>query len=171
MVLGGKFSINDLGLHAYADAAFADDLATRFSTAGHIVYLAGAPVFWKSKRQTLVTLSSTKAEFINLTPTALSIIWIASMLGEAGYPQPYPSLMFTDSANARTVALNPRNPARTRHIDVKYKWVIQQVEQGKITVQHVPSEDMVADGLTKPLRKEKHLIFVRQLGLGPSPWS
>src|SRR5204863_8579994 len=123
-----------------------------------------------SKCQTLVTLSSTEAEFINLTPTALSLMWIASLLQEAGYSQPLPLLMFTDSANAHTVALNPQNPAHTQHIDVKYKWVIQKVEKGEFTLQHVSSEDMVADGLMKPLQKEKHSVFIRQLGLGPSPW-
>ena len=69
---GGKPSLNTL--FCYSDAAHADDLSTRFSTAGTIVFFAGAPVYWKSKKQTLVALSSTEAEFMNLTPAGLAVL-------------------------------------------------------------------------------------------------
>ena len=52
-----------------------------------------------------------------------------------------------------------------RHIDIKYKWVIKKVDKGKFILEHVGTEDMVADGLTKPLLKEKHAQFVKMLGL------
>src|SRR5436305_7623155 len=86
----------------------------QFSTAGHIVYLAGAPlaVFWNAKRQTLVTLSSTEAEFINL-------MRIASILREATCNH-----ALSSCSSIQQMALNPRSVARTRHIDVKYKWII-----------------------------------------------
>ena len=85
---GRKFPISNLQLRAYGDASFADRIDTRFSTAGHIVFLAGSPILWKSKKQTLVTLSSTEAEFVNLTPTASSLLWVHQILKDAGYPQP-----------------------------------------------------------------------------------
>jgi hypothetical protein len=57
-VYGGKdYNLGDLKLTAYADAAFADGPLTRYSTGGHVVTLAGGPVFWKSKRQTVMTTS------------------------------------------------------------------------------------------------------------------
>ena len=65
--------IDDLGLYCYADTAFADCILTRYSTRGHIVFLAGGPVFWKSKKQGIMTTSSSKAEFINLTLAAKSL--------------------------------------------------------------------------------------------------
>ena len=75
IVLGGlEYSKENLGLHIYADAAFGDDPIHRYSTGGHVVLAGGGLIYWKSKKQTLVTLSSTEAEFINLTPAGQSAI-------------------------------------------------------------------------------------------------
>ena len=79
-------------------------------------------------------------------------------------------LMFTDSANARHKALNPLQTARTKHIDLRYKWIIDRIKNGFCTLQHVPSEEMVADGLTKPLEKVKHQRFCVQVGLQNCPF-
>ena len=120
----------DVGLHAYADAAFADRPGSQASTGAHIVTAAGLPLIWKTKKQPLVTLSTTEAEFINLTPCGSSVIWINNILTEAGHPQRLPILMFTDSANARHKALNPLQTARTKYIDLCYKWIIDRVKNG-----------------------------------------
>ena len=71
--LGGKFTLNDLQLKAYDDASWADDLIRRHSISGHVVFVAGGLVIWKSKKQTFVALSTTEAEFANLTPPAYSL--------------------------------------------------------------------------------------------------
>ena len=101
----------------------------RHSTGAHIVFAAGAPVLWKTKRQTIVALSSTEAEFINLTPTGMALNWVSNMLTEAGFEQEQkvPTLLYTDSQNARHIALNPLQMARTRHIDLRYKWIIERI--------------------------------------------
>jgi len=70
LLLGGKYNLYDLGPLAYADASYADDLATRHSIRGYVVFFANGPVFWKTKKQTFVALSTTEAEFCNLTPVA-----------------------------------------------------------------------------------------------------
>lgn len=71
----------------------------------------------------------------------------------------------TNSQNARLITLNPLISARTRYIDIRYKWVSDRVKRGDFDLQHVSTNDMVADGLTKPLNKAKHMVFVKQLGL------
>jgi hypothetical protein len=162
--LGGKLPDLRLNLHAFADAAFADDVLTRHSTGGHVIFFGGGPVHWKSRKQTMVTLSSTEAEFINLTPTGLAVKWITKILTEAGCPQDQPLIIFTDSANARKVVLNPLNSARTRNVDVHYKWIIQEVDRKVFKLEHIAGTEMVADGLTKPLGREKHAKFVKLMG-------
>ena len=59
--------IDDLRLYCYVDTAFTDCILTRYSTRGYIVFLAGGLVFWKLKKQGIMTTSLSKAEFINLT--------------------------------------------------------------------------------------------------------
>lgn len=68
--------------------------------------------------------------------------------------------------------MNPLNKARTRNIDIRYKWVTEQVVKGLLNVEHVYGIEMPADGLTKPLQKEKHARFVRMLGMASIrvPW-
>ncbi|OXV06724.1 hypothetical protein Egran_05509, partial [Elaphomyces granulatus] len=163
IILGGKFDPYDVSLRVYADASFADDLATRASTAGHVVFIGDGPIFWKSKRQTIVTTSTTEAEFINLTPAGLSALWVANLLSEAGHPQKPPVILFTDSQNARLAVLNRNNAARTRHIDIRYKWIIYRVEKGQIHIEQIGTDQMIADGFTKPLERLKHRAFVLQL--------
>lgn len=166
---GGRFPIDNLKLCAYGDASFANDLLTRASVGGHVVMLASTPVAWRSKKQTLVTLSTSEAEFVNLTPTAKALYWARNVLEEAGFNQPEPQILFTDSANARHIALNPAQTARTYHLDLRHKWIISAVAKGDFHLVHVASKDMVADGLTKGLDKIAHERFVQQLGMASPP--
>ena len=70
----------------------------------------------------------------------------------------------TNSENARIHALNPLNTARTRHINLRYKWIIEKVSHERaLDLRHVTTDLMPADGLTKPLAITKHQDFVRQL--------
>ena len=95
---------------------------TRTSVGGHIVMIAGCPIIWKAKKQTLVTLSSTESEFINLTPAGLSLLWAANVPTQrGGNPQSTPLLLFTDANNVRSISLSPLQTARTYHIDLRYK--------------------------------------------------
>jgi hypothetical protein len=172
IVLGGRLSPRDMDLKAFGDASFADDPATRHSTGGHVVFLGGGPVFWKSKKQAFVTTSTTEAEFTNLVPTAKSLQWIAHMLEELGHAQPPLKVLYTDSKNARDRVLNHKVPGRNRCMDVRFKWIIESVEAQEFDVIHIRGEEMIADGLTKPLKADKHSRFVTMLGLEDRkiPW-
>jgi hypothetical protein len=110
-----------MGLYAMLNAAYGDMLRTRYSTGGHVIYLAGAPNFWKSKKMPLVLISSIKAEFCNLTPTGKSLDWVFGILKNLSCEQPTLLVIITDSANARYIVLNPLRNARTRNINIRYK--------------------------------------------------
>lgn len=172
IILGGRMSPRDMDMRAFGDASYADDPSTRHSTGGHIVFIAGGPVYWKSKKQAFVTTSTTEAEFTNLVPTAKSLQWIAHMMEELGYAQPPLKVLYTDSKNARDWILNRRMPGRNRCMDVRFKWIIEQVEGKEFEIIHIKGEDMIADGLTKLLKADKHARFVRLLGLEERivPW-
>ena len=123
---GGDLTADDLKMMTFADASHADHQPSRHSTGGHIIFVAGAPVFWKTKKQTFVALSSTEAEFANLTPAGQSALWVAEILNECGYQQQIPVIIHTNSMNVYITILNPLNTARTRYIDIQYKWIIEQ---------------------------------------------
>ena len=91
---------------------------------------------------------------------------------ELGYGQPPLKILYTDSKNARDRVLNRNNAGRNRCIDVRFKWIMEQVEAKEFDILHIKGEDMIADGLTKPLKADKHARFVGLLGLEEKeiPW-
>ena len=62
------------------------------------------------------------------------------------------------------------NAIQTRHIDIYYKWIQDRIKKRQFKIKHVPTTEMVADGLTKPLGREKFAQFVKMIGVGPCPW-
>lgn len=165
LIYGGKFPLSNLNLHAYSDAAHGDNVPSRKSTGGYVIFLAGAPVLWKVKKQSIVTISLTEAEFINLSPTGQALIWINSILDDLGIKQKAPLLLYTDSQNAQANALCPQSSQRTRNIDIRFKWVIERVKEGDFKLVRVESKKMVADGLTKGLNKDLHEKVLEGLGM------
>ncbi len=89
------------------------------------------------------------------------------MLSNFKLKQPRLSLIFTDSQIARLAVLNKNNPAQTHHIDVKFKWIINQTEQGYFKLIQVRTDEMCADGMTKPLLATTHDRFLVQLRMKP----
>lgn len=162
--LGGSYDRRDLKARVYADAAFANNLDNRYSTARHVIFVADGPVYWQSKRQSLVTVSLTEAEFINLTPAGKSLLWIANITDEMmGVDQPRPWMLFTDSQNALAAVVNKAVTRRTRHIDIYFKWIVDRVKKGHFTVKHVGTNEMAANGLTKALNFQGQAHFLQQL--------
>jgi hypothetical protein len=111
----------------------------------------------------LMLINSTKAEFCNFTPIGKSLDWVAGILKNLGCEQPTLLVMMTDSANARYIVLNLLRNAHTRNINIRYKWIIDEQRKGVFIINYIAGENTVADGLTKPLEKNKHQRFVRQL--------
>jgi hypothetical protein len=118
----------------------------------------------------LVLISSIKAEFCNLTSIGKFLDWVAGILKNLGCEQPIPLTIITDSANACYIVLNLLRNARTRNINIWYKWIIDEQRKGVFTINHIAEENIIADGLTKSLEKNKHQRFVRQLRFCIKPW-
>jgi hypothetical protein len=76
-----------------------------------------------------------------------------------------PTHIYGDNQSSLALAENPEFHQRTKHIDIKYHFIRQQVEKGTIHLSYIPTADMVADGMTKPLTAVKHARFIQQLGL------
>lgn len=159
-------SYEDIGFdfHGYSDSDYAGDIEERNSTSGYVFYLGGAPVSWKSVRQTCVTQSSTEAEYVALNTAGCEAVWFQQFLLELRYTI-QPVQLFGDNISSHNWAKNPESHQRSKHVDVKYHWIRKAVAEGRIYIEYVNTTDMAADGLTKPLNTALHNKFVRQLGL------
>jgi antitoxin component of MazEF toxin-antitoxin module len=163
-----EFSASSLKIVTCAsDAAFADISVTRYSTEGYLFKLFGGPVDWKSTKQRTVTTSSTEAELLALSHAAKEVLWWKRLF----------KALQLDSGNQLTIQCDnqqtirlvtaefPHLATKLKHIDIQHNWLRQEASQGNIQIEWIPTAEMPADGLTKALPRQRHEIFLRQLGL------
>ena len=132
---------------------------TSKSRSGWLVRFAGAPITWASKMQTITAMSTTEAEYIALSTSLREVIPMMGMLQEArehGLPMEYlpPKVhctVFEDNSGALELARLPKIRPRTKHINQSYHHFREHVERQEVTIQSTPTEDQLADILTKPL--------------------
>ena len=162
LTLGGP------GVHPqiFSDADWASQ-PDRHSISGFVARVGRGAVTWSSKRQTLVAQSSTEAEYIAAAHAAREICWLRSFLDELGARQPGPTKLLLDNQSTIAIVKNNKFHARTKHIDIRYHFIREAVEQGTIAVDYVSTSENVADGFTKPLSRPSFDIFVRELALQP----
>jgi hypothetical protein len=141
-----------LQLQAFADADFAGCLQTRRSTSGILINLAGAPIYFKSKRQKSVALSTAEAELVSLTECAREVKALRNLMGELGLDISAPTTVFDDNQAVVSIAHSGVDyKGRMRHLDVSKFYIQQLVVSGEIRVEFVPTTGQNADILTKPL--------------------
>jgi len=142
-------------LQGYSDADYAGDIVDRHSVTGHLYLLNGGPVTWNSTKQRCVATSTTESEYIALSDASKQGQWIRALLKELQRSQYLDDTLavpiFSDNQGCIALARDPVAHSRTKHIDVRYHYIRQLVTYGKTTVEYIPTEEMVADILTKPL--------------------
>ena len=150
-----------------SDAAFADEKTTRRSTEGYLFKLYGGAIDWKSTKQRCVTTSTTEAELHALTQAAKEMYWWKRFFTSIRFNIGHEPTIQCD--NQQTVGLMkkeaPLLTTKLRHVDIHQHWLRQEVQASRIQIDWVPTHQMPADGLTKPLSRQRHEEFIRQLGL------
>nr|QCC62382.1 RNase H [Digenea simplex] len=149
-------SINSQPLTAYADADWAGCHETRRSTTGIVIKVNIAPIYWTSKRQSIITLSSAEAEYIALSTCAKQITWMRRLFYELANHTPCktdsflpPTILNTDSTSAISLATNTQVSERNNHIEIKAHHIKQLINRGIIEQKYVNKLDQIADILTK----------------------
>ena len=107
----------------YVDFDFAGDLDKRRPTSGYVFTLAGGAISWMSKLQNIVALSTTEAEYIAASHACKEAVWLKGLFGEFGRLQDNIKL-FCDSQSAIHVAKNSAYHSKSKHIPIKYHFVI-----------------------------------------------
>ena len=140
----------------------------RHLISGYSFHISQGMVTWSSKKQYIIALSSTESEYIALAHATKEGLWMRTFLSEI---QDAPrETMELNSDNQGAIALSKDNKLhqRTKHIDIRYHFIREAVEDGQIRMKYVPTDQNPADIFTKPLSKTKFRGFVA--GLGLKPW-
>ncbi|TXG67231.1 hypothetical protein EZV62_008506 [Acer yangbiense] len=139
-------------LFGFTDSDYAGNQDDQKSTSGYVFMMGSGAVSWSSKKQQIVTLSTTKAEFVAATSCSCQAIWLRRLLEALHYRQQGPTLIYCDNVSAIKLSRNPVLHGRSKHIDVRYHFLRDLCKDGTIDLIFCRSEDQVADILTKPLK-------------------
>jgi hypothetical protein len=142
-------SNSPLQLHAYSDATWASDPTDRRSITGYCILLGSSPVAWKSKKQAVVSRSSTEAELRALATTTAEIIWIRWLLADLDVSCDSPTLLRCDNTGTIQICHDPVKRELTKHIGVDVSFTRYHCHQKTIDLQYVPSELQLVDFFTK----------------------
>lgn len=169
--LGLKYDCNiDPTLKIYSDSDWASSLEDRKSTEAYITLLGNSPINWKVKKQATVALSSTEAEYMALKTATTEAIYIARVLTyitnsiSIKLVNSIPTIL-VDNQGARDLSANSQHHERTKHIDISYHFLRDEVEKGTINIVHIPDPLQIADPLTKGVLKSKLDWFKSEIGL------
>jgi hypothetical protein len=138
----------------YCNADYAGDYDTRGSTTGYVFSLGSGAVFWCSKRQPIVSLLTTEAEYRAATMAAQESTWLTWLLLDLRQLIEQ-VLLHCDNRSALCLAKNLMFHARTKHIEVHYHFIREKVLQGEINMKLTPTKEQVADIFTKGLGAKK----------------
>jgi hypothetical protein len=154
----------------YSDSDWASDKVDRKSISGSVTMFYGGPISWSSKKQRSVATSSCEAEYIALATCAKQGQWIAQVFRDlqlAKYIGRNPRLvqMLGDNQGAIALTENAHLNERSKHVDICYHFIRDLAEKGDLRVDYIPTAEMVADGMTKPLARVAFERFKGQMGL------
>ena len=165
---GIKFEASNhdqIELCGYTDAGLAGDVVTRKSTSGYVFYIGKSTISWRSNRQSIIVLSSTEAEYISLSAGAQEATWLRRLLCSVGFKQETPTTIYEDNQGTIALTKNPKSHSRTKHIDIKYHFIREAVENKVVKLVYCGTEKMFADILTKGLPKPKFEELRLMLGV------
>lgn len=121
-----------LNLEAYCDADWGGCAFTRRSKTGYFITLGGAPVSWRTKKQSVVSRSSAEAEYRAMATTVSDIVWIRWLLTYFEVSHSGPTPLFCDNQAALHIAANPVFHERTKHVEMDCYFVRERVTSGEI---------------------------------------
>ena len=135
----------------YSDIDFAGDVGDRKSTSGHIFFLGEMAISWSSQKQSIVALSSCEAEYIAATRAACQALWMKRLISELKHEEQKGVKLMVDNQSVITLSKNPVHHNRTKHIDTRYHFIRQCIEDKNIEIVFIRTENQLVDIFTKAL--------------------
>jgi hypothetical protein len=137
----------------------------RKAVSGYAFIINGGTVSWSAKRQEIISLSTTESEYIAVTHASKEALWLRSLIQQLFNVKLDATTLFCDNQSAIELTKDHQYHARTKHIDVRYHFIRWIVEQNSLKIIYCPTNDMIADALTKALPSAKVKHFAVQFGL------
>ncbi|GJZ10844.1 retrovirus-related pol polyprotein from transposon TNT 1-94 [Tanacetum coccineum] len=154
-------------LVGFIDSDMAGNKDNMKSTSGYLMTFAGGAVSWQSRLQKCVALSTTEAEYMAATEACKELLWLKRFLQELGFKQQRYAVL-CDNQSAIHLAKNSMFHKRTKHIDIRYHWIRDAIEDGMFELNKVHTDDNASDMLTKAVAREKLRVCSSIAGMANS---
>ena len=156
-------------LIGFSDSDFAGDCHNRKSTSGYIFFFGGMAVSWSSQKQSIVALSSCEAEYIAATSATYQAVWMNRLIRELTNNDESTVKLMVDNQSAITLSKNLVHHVRTKHIDTRYHFIRECVEEKKVEIGFIRTEDQLADIFAKALGRMKFQEMRDRIGIRSTP--
>ncbi|KAK6150594.1 hypothetical protein DH2020_015526 [Rehmannia glutinosa] len=149
---------------AFCDADWATCLDTRKSLTGYCIFFGGSLVSWKTKKQLIVSKSSTNQAVHSCGRCCAQVLWMRQQPRDYEIEEKEIPIM-CDNTSAIAITQNPVLHSRTKHIDVRYHFIRDHVEKKDITLEYISTDKRLVDIFTKPLCESRFEELKHELGL------
>ncbi|CAL5432597.1 unnamed protein product [Camellia sinensis] len=156
-------------LVGYADSDYAGDLEDRKSTSGYVFMLGSGAVAWSSRKQPIVTLSTTEAEFVAAAACASQAVWMKRILEKLSLEESKCTAILCDNSSTIKLSKNPVLHGRSKHIDVRFHFLRDLTRERAVELVYCGTQDQLADMMTKPLTLDAFQRSRSQLGVCQVP--
>jgi hypothetical protein len=161
-VKGGNSELELLG---FTDCNIARDLVQCKSTTGIVFFLRPNLVTWTSQKQRVVALSSCEAEYIAAATGACQGVWLSRLVAELIGRKVQKFKLLIDNKFAIELSKNPVYHERSKHIDTRFHFIHECVSDGVVDVDHISTDGLLADILTKALGRVRFVEMKQKLGV------
>ena len=158
---------DSLEVTGHSDSDFAGGNDSRKSTFGYLFMLAGGAISWKSAKQTIIASSTMEAEFVACFEATVHGLWLRNFISRIGIVNSIskPLRIYCDNSAAVFFSKNDKYSKGAKHMELKYLIVKEDVQKQRVSIEHLSTQLMVADPLTKGLAPKTFKEHVNRMGL------
>lgn len=159
---------NQLEVIGYSDSDFAGCVDSRKSTFGYLFLFVEGAISWKSAKQSVIASSTMEAEFVACFEATIHALWLRNFISGLGVVDTItkPLKIYCDNSAAVFFSKNDKYSKGAKHMEVKYFAVKEEVQKQRVSIEHIRTDLMIADPLTKGLQPKTFKEHVHRMGLG-----
>ena len=136
-------------MFGYTNSDWKRDLEQKKSIKGYLFMYYDALVAWSSRKQDVVALSTCDAEYVAGSLGACQAVWMMNLLKELKLREKRPVCLLIDNKSTINLAKHPTLHGRSKHIELKFRYIRDQVSKGNVNVEYCQTEEQLADLMTK----------------------
>nr|KAJ0191977.1 hypothetical protein LSAT_V11C800434060 [Lactuca sativa] len=151
-------------IFGYTDSDYAGSNLDKKNTSGGCHFLGNRLISWSSKKQTSVAISTAEAEYVVARRCCAQLLWIQNQLLDYGIKFSKTPI-YCDNTSAIQITQNPVQHSKTKHIEIRHHFIRDNVEKGKVVLEHVKTSEQLADIFTKALDSQTTAYIIGELGM------